>query len=413
MYSDSSAVTGRRQHQKFLLTRAEATVIILFLFYALAGMAIGWGFAGPWVVHLASGCLVGAGVARAVIRGVPRVAIRAAVVGMLAITYALLFLDSRAILMAGSWWGVCVSYLILFHRTLVRAHIIMWVAMITLVLFVLWTTLGLDAADPGVSFNRLTLVPSAENGFIVNIGPPGSTKHFTATLGGMLFVWSIQRYVGDESLSRPWVLVTLLWAAYLLIFSGSRAAYLGILFATLVILLNKKQVRAVASLGLLGIGVAASYYGVMLFEIEWLSRMPWIVRVLMKATDDNPDFGAGRVWLWSYHVERFLADPFGSGRSFIDQLGVDAAAGLVPASSESWFTALLAIYGVGALHFFVAYLAVFMRALRNRDTEMLAVSMFVIITTATSSFFAQPYGPWSVVVLALVASRWGRLEGLP
>lgn len=395
----------RRSTSTPTLTTPERAVLVLFLFYYFAGAAINWGFVGPWIMHLASGLIIAAGIARAIIIGLPRVALWTAATGLLLVIYGSFLLDTQAVLFAGSWWAVCASCLALFYKQHVRTDVILRIALVAHVLFLVWISLGLGAADPGVPFNRLTLVPLAENQFIINIGPPGSTKHFTATLAGMLLLWSVRRCLTTRF--RPRDLAICAWAAYLTLFSASRAVLLGVGFGIATMLANWYRPRRTTSLALLILGLLSVYALPSLLSARGF-ELPGKLGVALKLAADNPDLTAGRAWLWEYHLGIFSQNPLGGGRAALRDLDQDAELGLAPAASESFFTGLLAVYGLGAIPFFLAYLAGFMRAVRNEDSEITSLMSFVIVTTAGSSLFGNVYTPFSPVVLALVAARWSR-----
>jgi|GEM_PF-6289630 len=392
---------------RFYPTKAEGVVVILFFYLALSAAAITWNFVGPWVAHSASAVLIVAAILKATMTKIPRVALTASAAGLVVLAYSFCLLDTQDVLLAGSWWAVCSSYFILFHRQEIRSRVIVSIAIIVHVLFLLWAAFGLREADPGVPFNKLTLIPVAENGYIINIGMPGSTKHFTATLAGMLLLWGIHRFL--EGGAKPLHIAITGWAAYLTIFSASRAVYLGVAFALAAMILNRRKPRMLASMLLLGVGVWACY-GLPLVVGAVRPVLPGTIGVLLKTVEDNPDVTAGRAWLWDYHLRVFSENLLGGGRAALVDLQTDVALGLARGSSESFFTGLLAIYGLAAIAFFLVYIAGYVKALLNRDVEVAGLMMFVIITTATSSLFSDVYGPFSAVMLALVASRWNRHE---
>lgn len=267
------------------------------------------------------------------------------------------------------------------------------------VFFVALGTNWLPASDLG---NPQALLPSSETSWRINIGPPGSTIHFTAEVGLLLLLIGLAAWLSRRTPANSLLVAG---ALYLIVFAGSRSAYIAALMTAVVMGLNRHTIRPRATYATLGATIALLYASESLAII--LPRFEGVLGALTKLTESNLDVTAGRGWLWAYHLNLFLSAPLtGVGLEAIrfnvgDWVANDTVA---RASSESVYTRLLAVYGIWGLLIPLIHLYLFKLALASRSVFHIGLATMFILTTVGTSTYATIYGVFHPFVLASLAA---------
>lgn len=302
------------------------------------------------------------------------------------------------------------AYLLLFGSQTI-SHRIVPVFLGVFVLPVFFLAVGTDWLPTSELGNPQALFPSSDTSWRINIGPPGSTIHFTAEVGLLLLLIGLAAWLRHRT---PATTLLVASALYLIVFAGSRSAYIAALMTGVVMLINRHGVNPRATYLTLGTTVALLYASESLAII--LPRFEGVLGALTKLTESNLDVTAGRGWLWAYHVNLFLSAPLtGVGLEAIrfnvgDLVANDSVA---KASSESVYTRLLAVYGIWGLLVPLIHLYLFKLALASRSVFHIGLATMFILTTVGTSTYATIYGvfhPFVLASLAAILPRYHRPE---
>jgi hypothetical protein len=275
------------------------------------------------------------------------------------------------------------------------------------ILCVAWIGLGFAAArvqEVGLSSgNTLAFIPTGENEWRINIGPPGSTIHFIATLAGMAVIISFYRVL---VLRQPANFLALIIYGYLLVFSGARSVGLGVVCGVLIIGIGRFKLRFLPHICYFFVSVGL----IVVYGAD-------LVAMLLPQTDElggnllksgNADITSGRLWLWGYHLSLFKANIFGAGSDSLRGLVVGELASdgeVVGAVAESFYTYLLAVYGIFAIPIFALHLRVLHGVAKAGDILKSAVLVMAIISTAASSIFGGAYGAAIALLIPFLAVK--------
>jgi hypothetical protein len=293
------------------------------------------------------------------------------------------------------------AYLLLFgSRTISHRVVPIFLAILVLPVFLI--TIGTDwfsSADVG---NPQALFPSSETHWRINIGPPGSTIHFTAEVGLLLLLIHLASWLRQRTIPTSLLVAT---ALYLIVFAGSRSAYIAALMTGVMMYINRNQVRPKTSYLILTFTVALLYASESLAIL--LPRFEGALGSLTKLTESNLDVTAGRAWLWAFHLHLFSSAPLtGVGleplRFNVGDLVADDS--IARASSESVYTRLLAMYGIWGLIVPIIHLYLFRLTLLSRSVFHIGLGTMFILTTVGTSTYATIYGVFHPFVLASLAA---------
>jgi hypothetical protein len=304
----------------------------------------------------------------------------------------------------GAWyWYLALSYIAIwkaFENRYLDLRIFDKIIFVCAILCIIWIGLGFAAArvqEVGLSSgNNLAFIPKAENEWRINIGPPGSTIHFIATFAGMATVISFYRVLVLRQSANYLVLFIY---GYLLFFSGARSVGVGVACAVLIIVIGRFSLRFLPQICYVFVAFGlVVVYGADLLA-TFLPHTGELGSELLKS--GGADITSGRLWLWGYHLSLFKANLFGAGSESLRGLivGELAADGeVVSAAGESFYTYLLAVYGIFAIPIFALHLRVLHKLAKAGELLKSAVMAMAIVSTAASSIFGGAYG----VALALL-----------
>lgn len=262
-----------------------------------------------------------------------------------------------------------------------------------------------------VCCSPVSFFPNVESGIKVNIGPPGSNIHFTSIISGigLILVFNSILKLG---LSVKRILISILMS-YLLVFSGSRAIYLSTTLAIAILILerillsrSKKLFTLFAFTGLLSCLLAVYYSKPILNYLDSVFTNHKI-EFLIKTNIDDPT--SGRSLLWDLHLSIFEKYPLGGGgedlRHYNSIHEKEFINGMARATHESYFTYLLAIYGLWSILIFLFYLFLFTKMCISKNTLKVSLLAFGIVATAASSLFGAAYGIGVWLLLPLISAK--------
>ncbi|WP_167317781.1 O-antigen ligase family protein [Desulfohalobium retbaense] len=194
---------------------------------------------------------------------------------------------------------------------------------------------------------------------------------------------------------------------YLSIFSGSRTNFIIVIILPIILLTIKtffarlKRYRYV--LLLLPFIIIAFIYSTTLY-IEYNNvKLPGFAGELTKTTSDHGEVGAGRIWLWYYHLDLFK-DNYLTGVSAdkVDFKKGDMINGTrARAGGESYWTISLARYGVFSFLFYISLLYFGYLGIKYKSIESTVLYFVGIILNTTMADIGQTYGLNSILFFLL------------
>ena len=316
----------------------------------------------------------------------------------------------REIYMFSMYWALWM----IFKGRKINSDSFFYFALYGGALAVLLELMGINSSNHENWSTPVGVIPLPENGWRVNFGPPGSNSHFTAVISGLGFILCLHSIIFHGKNLRKLLVASLM--LYFILFSGSRAVYIGVVAASLVIVfpsLCSKNIPIpkygsylfstylVLLMGLLSVystGFLATFFQ------EHISGE--LASSLTKS--HLSDLSAGRIGLWALHISTFIDMPFGGGGSVLRtiELGDSLSDGeVLSASSESFFTYLIAVYGVWGLLAFGFYLFILKELGHSKDYLKSGLLVFALITTAASSLFGGAYGMGIWLIVPLLSAK--------
>lgn len=246
-----------------------------------------------------------------------------------------------------------------------------------------------DVNQPSMG-NTIAFFPLEINEWKVHIGYPGSSIHLTGALASLTLLAYLEG-LHKKNVSFYFIIFALL---YFVIFSGSRALIFSLGLTILSILISKilKERLKHAWLPLLVMSIFFIYLSPFIGELINAFAFPVVMAGLLKI--DNPDITSGREWLWGYHLSLFFDRPFGNGSEILREMVVgDSINGeTISASSESFFTYILAVYGVFSIPLFLLLPYLFIKLGNIDGINISALVFFAVLATVASSVFGGAYG---------------------
>lgn len=210
-------------------------------------------------------------------------------------------------------------------------------------------------------------------------------EHHTSTLEVILFVCTL--FVYKKTYKISFLFLTLLLLV-LLYFSGSRGSFIAALVIfCLSILYNNRFFTSFLKL-FIPILLLLSFYAMPIFMDSIQKFLPSSINSQLRVNENNAF--AGRDWLWGYHFKLFLDKPYvGNESKYTDlELGGKTATGeRVSASSESFFTYLLARDGIWALLWYFLFGFFIFNAIKYKNELAYYLSvMFIFMNFSLSSY---------------------------
>ncbi|WP_263819265.1 O-antigen ligase family protein [Salinibacter sp.] len=315
-------------------------------------------------------------------------------------TFATVLLATLAIISAGAsgelgklidfvaFFGGIAGYFLIAERYPLQARDIFLFTVTVLVAGILLEITG----APGTRGEFGLLPFTGENWKVLIKGP-----HFTGW-GGVFLLFSSLLFSNQKGWKLKHLLLLLL-AWYLIVLSGSRSSIAAAL-ATVVLWFSGTARRLILRRPYIGVLVTLlaglSMYLAPVLIFQGLSAEGFL-GTLLKISPGQEDVTAGRFLTWLYHFELFF-DHFWTGApsQMVTESG-EAMSRELMASNESFFTKVLAKFGIIGLFFQGAFLFLSWFALKNRSYEGYIISIIFVVTTAASGVFGSTYYVYSVV----------------
>lgn len=218
--------------------------------------------------------------------------------------------------------------------------------------------------------------------------------HHSAMVGCYLLLINIMLY-RSQNHHRGWRVAFACLGLYFVIFSGSRAVFLVVVLILVSVFLNRFP-RWLFFIG--PIITVALLYIVLSTPLINNLRMNGSMGVMLKLDPQNIDPSAGRAWLWQYHINLFIHHPW-RGTSEAESFGFgDIVNGLrVIASTESFFTYVLARYGIGGIVYIFFFLWCLWKPLTTKRFDAYLWGMLIFVLTMSLSLNATTYSFFSIV----------------
>lgn len=243
------------------------------------------------------------------------------------------------------------------------------------------------------------------------------TKHGTAIVGYALFLASSSNlyYKNKINLSYKAMKVDLffwLLSFYLVFFSTSRSVFMCQLGVCLLFFINIHRMRKQTSI------VVSALLIVSVFFLEYLSDfVPYLSKNELISsfihTDNFEQYGvtSGRSWLWGYHLSEFANSKWflGGGREVVDfsvgdwvaSLGMEAKAG-----GESYYTGVLACYGLMGIVLMLVHVVLFLYAVKRNNVVGMCVIFAAVYVTTTGVDLVSARSTFSIMLLAFYFSSF-------
>jgi hypothetical protein len=315
--------------------------------------------------------------------------------------------DVKGLVSAFLYFGGLIGLFVLFFDKHISFDIL-WKAFIYIVIPVYLISVLIVGEGPryALQSNPPTLIPQDFNAYKVNIGPWGTTVHFSAEIALLLFV---SCFLSD----RIKMFGKLRWiygvfASYLIVFSGARTMYLSLVLILIVYLLGRKG-RFDRMLFMILLISGSIYLLNLITVIPY--QFEGVVGQLTKLNENTSDFSSGRIWLWTMHMDQFALHPiFGTGRAGLDALFQNWDLDILPATSESFYTAQLATYGIFGTIFILTPLYILNTAIKLKNTGVVILLGHAFLGTVLNSTYGQISYPFQILIISLTASM---LNGKP
>lgn len=318
----------------------------------------------------------------------------------------ILLMDLQGALYVGSYVGTALALVLIGNRyaRLSTAILILFLFVgilpITLISSIRGPIQQDDPDSPSVEVDP-NLVPDAQSEWRINIGPYGSTFHYTSDLGVVLFAIAL---VGLHNRGRAYYPLLGL-SLYFLVFSGARAGLVTAAAVALLFFVNRRARRPFWTYSILLATVVMVYSANSLVE-QLPKRDRTTGGLLPLERTPTGDATSNRSWLWDYHLRLFSENP-------IEGAGLDAIrfrhhaiieGRMAPAGSESYYTGLLASFGITGVSIILMHLYLFARTVRHPDLLKLLFGAILIVETVVNSMFATMYTAVPLFVVAYICA---------
>ena len=311
--------------------------------------------------------------------------------------------------------GAC-AYIMIFRnaridpRIILAAFVLLVVPEFLLSVFVFGDIHASARAIVGLPIgNAPDILPEEVNQWRVNIGPFGTTVHFTGELGALLLVTCGLMW---KRVRRPLYLIGIVIGMYLTVFSGARTAYLAVLVYGFLCLVNRSRIRPLGSTIAVILVIGLSYGAEVISDI--LPTATGVIGELVHLNNKG-DITSARSWLWRYHMSALESAPFmGVGFEPLRfSLGDIVDGKRAKGTSESFYTAMLAAYGLPGLLFPMFHCLLFVAAVRRRQRHLIALAGLVLVSTVANATYGVIYGPFTPFVYAALAEAFAWRRDLP
>ncbi|MEZ4860950.1 MAG: O-antigen ligase family protein [Caldilineaceae bacterium] len=220
------------------------------------------------------------------------------------------------------------------------------------------------------------------------------SHHHSAMVGCYLFLVNILLYRSkNHQCLRCLGLMAL--GLYFVIFSGSRAVLLAVALLSAVIVLRKLPRWLFLVVPIITV---TSLYIVLATPMINNFRVGGLTGIMLKLDPSNYDPSAGRAWLWQYHLDLFMHHPWiGSPEAESFRFGDIIDGQRVIASTESFFTFVLARYGIPGIAHLIFFVWCLWKPLSKRRFDAYLWGMLIFVLTMSLSLNATTYSFFSMV----------------
>jgi O-antigen ligase len=259
--------------------------------------------------------------------------------------------------------------------------------------------------------NEQSLFPLPGNKWRVHVGPVGSTLHFTAELGWTLFILGL-----SDNWRNKWVRrVVIGLGLYFAVFSGSRTALIVLGVVVAIYFTHRAKLPRKWIFGVVALAVFSVYFAQDVWE-NYLSGAVANQKVEVGEAwtrsgnaQLESDVTSGRSWLWEFHWTLFTDNPIlGAGMETVEfSLGDTVDGEQALAASESYYSQMLAAFGLFGIAFIGIHLILFVLSIGTGDLRTMLLGAAMLISTAGNSSYGRFYAPFQIFLFACLASDLG------
>jgi hypothetical protein len=304
--------------------------------------------------------------------------------------------DTSAILQTGLFWTSILAYQLFASKYIIRGYAFLLVLILLIFPYVITSNNYID-----IQF----LFPSEVNNWKAFV----ISTHFSSVLGGVLLLFGFfNLFKRGRSISD---FVIILLGIYLVVFAQSRTTLLATIFS-LALGVFMKNVKKVFLL-LLSLSLILSIYLVTPIIQQNTSLLGSLgnssfTRTFLKIDNAKTSSGisSGREWLWKYHIVLFNQYMWtGAPRSLLDFKAGDVINGeRATAGSESFFTYVLARYGIWGISYYIFFVMLLWKSIKSGEQEYYALVLYSIINCGGISLLGNPYGANNMAIYLYIFS---------
>lgn len=229
---------------------------------------------------------------------------------------------------------------------------------------------------------------------------------YTASILSLYFVIILSLF---NKTKNKYLLFSLFFILFLTYYTGSRGSLLTII---LIIIFNyiyfNKFFNKFFKI-ILPIVVLIALYFTPLVLHNTIKYIPNTVATQLKLNNNN-DF-SGRAWLWAYHYSLFIKHPIvgnSNDKIALKLHGTTPDGERVRASSESFFTALLARDGIFAVCWYFVYFFFVYLSIKKKNNFAYLLSLLFLFMNYSLSTYSQMYNMFTVIGFWLYFSSYSK-----
>lgn len=304
--------------------------------------------------------------------------------------------DTSAVLQVGLFWASIIGYKLFTTKYPVYSYTFLFALILLIIPYVITSNNPSDIQ---------ALTPSSVNqgkAFVISI-------HFSSVLGGILLLFGLYKLTTKKR-SFPDILM-IIFGSYLVVFAQSRTTLLAIIISVILGLIfqikNKVFVFFLSLFFILSIYVFTPIIQQNPALLGGLGNSSF-TRTFLKIdnTERSSGISSGREWLWRYHISLFNQFIWtGAPRNLLDFKSGDLINGeIATAGSESFFTYVLARYGIWGTSYYIFFLMLLWKSINSGEQEFYLLMIYSIISCAGISLLGNPYGSHNIAVYLYIFS---------
>ena len=243
---------------------------------------------------------------------------------------------------------------------------------------------------------HFNLLPDVNNQVWIGSG----TKHQAGSVGLLLFEAALAILYPHRNFNlvkkQDWYYkIMLLFGVYLVVFSGARTYLMSLAVVIILFAVNYNRFRALLST------ILAVFSIISVYSLEKLSDYNFeddsaIAELAHADQFDRYGVTSGRSWLWEYHCNLFVESDYflGVGKDPVNFRVNDILEDgtKAKAASESYWTAILAKYGILAIGIYFIPFTLFYVSVKRKNTMAMIVIFSIILSTTLGSGLVSPIG---------------------